>query len=72
MIQGHVGVTSWRFESSLRHLEINNLATTGLPRSERAAGQLATLNGATREIQGLLRDMHANPKRFLTIQLKLF
>jgi phospholipid/cholesterol/gamma-HCH transport system substrate-binding protein len=31
-----------------------------------------TLNGATREMQGLLRDMHANPKRFLTIQLKLF
>jgi phospholipid/cholesterol/gamma-HCH transport system substrate-binding protein len=31
-----------------------------------------TLNGATREMQGLLRDMHANPKKFLTIQLKLF
>jgi len=31
-----------------------------------------TLNGATKEMQTLLRDMHANPKRFLTIQLKLF
>jgi len=31
-----------------------------------------TLNAATREMQTLLRDMHTNPKRFLTIQLKLF
>jgi phospholipid/cholesterol/gamma-HCH transport system substrate-binding protein len=31
-----------------------------------------TLNSTTRELQGLLRDMHANPKRFLSIQLKLF
>ena len=31
-----------------------------------------SLNGTTREMQGLLVDMHKNPKRFLTIQLKLF
>ena len=31
-----------------------------------------SLNGVTRDIQGLVRDMHRNPKRFLTIQLKLF
>jgi phospholipid/cholesterol/gamma-HCH transport system substrate-binding protein len=31
-----------------------------------------TLNGATREMQSLLKDMRANPKKFLTIQLKLF
>jgi phospholipid/cholesterol/gamma-HCH transport system substrate-binding protein len=31
-----------------------------------------TLNSTTRELQGLMRDMHANPKKFLTIQLKLF
>ncbi len=31
-----------------------------------------SMNGATRELQSLLRDMHANPKRFLAIQLKLF
>ena len=31
-----------------------------------------SLNGTTREMQGLLQDMHKNPKRFLTIQLKLF
>jgi len=31
-----------------------------------------SLNSATREMQGLLRDMHANPKKFLSIQLKLF
>ena len=30
------------------------------------------LNGTTRELQGLLQDMHKNPKKFLTIQLKLF
>jgi phospholipid/cholesterol/gamma-HCH transport system substrate-binding protein len=42
-------------------------------------GQLMTnpqlyeaLNGATREMQMLLRDVHANPKKFLTIQLKIF
>ena len=42
-------------------------------------GQLMTnpqlyeaLNGATREVQSLLRDVHANPKKFLTIQLKIF
>ena len=31
-----------------------------------------SLNGVTKELQGLVRDMHANPKKFLTIQLKLF
>jgi phospholipid/cholesterol/gamma-HCH transport system substrate-binding protein len=31
-----------------------------------------TLNGATREMQSLMKDMRANPKKFLTIQLKLF
>jgi phospholipid/cholesterol/gamma-HCH transport system substrate-binding protein len=31
-----------------------------------------SLNGTTREMQGLLQDMHKNPKKFLTIQLKLF
>jgi phospholipid/cholesterol/gamma-HCH transport system substrate-binding protein len=31
-----------------------------------------TLNATTHEMQSLLRDMHANPKKFLTIQLKLF
>jgi phospholipid/cholesterol/gamma-HCH transport system substrate-binding protein len=31
-----------------------------------------SLNGATREVQSLVQDMHKNPKRFLTIQLKLF
>ncbi len=30
------------------------------------------INGATREIEGLLKDFRANPKKFLTIQLKLF
>ena len=31
-----------------------------------------SLNGTTREMQSLLVDMHKNPKKFLTIQLKLF
>ena len=31
-----------------------------------------SLNGATREMQGLIKDMHANPKKFLTIRLALF
>jgi phospholipid/cholesterol/gamma-HCH transport system substrate-binding protein len=31
-----------------------------------------SLTGTTREMQGLLQDMHKNPKKFLTIQLKLF
>jgi len=31
-----------------------------------------SLNGTTREMQSLLTDMHKNPKKFLTIQLKLF
>jgi phospholipid/cholesterol/gamma-HCH transport system substrate-binding protein len=31
-----------------------------------------TLNSATREMQSLMKDMRANPKKFLTIQLKLF
>ena len=30
------------------------------------------LDGTTREVQGLLRDFRANPKKFLTIQLKLW
>jgi phospholipid/cholesterol/gamma-HCH transport system substrate-binding protein len=30
------------------------------------------LNGTTREMNSLLADMHKNPKKFLTIQLKLF
>jgi phospholipid/cholesterol/gamma-HCH transport system substrate-binding protein len=31
-----------------------------------------SLDGMTREFQSLAKDMHANPKKFLTIQLKLF
>jgi phospholipid/cholesterol/gamma-HCH transport system substrate-binding protein len=31
-----------------------------------------SLNGTTREMQSLLTDVHKNPKKFLTIQLKLF
>jgi phospholipid/cholesterol/gamma-HCH transport system substrate-binding protein len=31
-----------------------------------------SLTGATNEFQSLAKDMHANPKKFLTIQLKLF
>jgi phospholipid/cholesterol/gamma-HCH transport system substrate-binding protein len=30
------------------------------------------LNGATREMHGLMKDFRANPKKFLRIQLKLF
>jgi phospholipid/cholesterol/gamma-HCH transport system substrate-binding protein len=30
------------------------------------------LNGSTRELNGLLKDFRANPKKFLTVQLKLF
>ena len=30
------------------------------------------LTTATRELQGLVKDMHANPKKFLTIRLTLF
>lgn len=30
------------------------------------------LNGATREMNGLMKDFRANPKKFLRIQLKLF
>jgi len=31
-----------------------------------------SLNGTTREMHSLVQDMHKNPKKFLTIQLKLF
>jgi len=31
-----------------------------------------SLNGATREFQSLAKDMRANPKKFLSIQLKIF
>jgi phospholipid/cholesterol/gamma-HCH transport system substrate-binding protein len=31
-----------------------------------------TLDGTTREVRGLLKDFRANPKKFLTIQLKIF
>jgi phospholipid/cholesterol/gamma-HCH transport system substrate-binding protein len=31
-----------------------------------------SLTGTTREVQGLIKDMHANPKKFLTIKLVLF
>lgn len=31
-----------------------------------------SLEGTSREIQGLLKDFRSNPKKFLTIQLKLF
>ena len=31
-----------------------------------------SMNGATRELQGLIKDMHANPKKFLRIKLALF
>ena len=36
-------------------------------------GQLyESLNGVTREMQGLVKDIHANPKKFLRIKLGLF
>lgn len=31
-----------------------------------------TLNGATREMQDLIKDIRANPKKFLRIKLALF
>ena len=31
-----------------------------------------SLNGVTREVQGLVKDIHANPKKFLRIKLGLF
>jgi phospholipid/cholesterol/gamma-HCH transport system substrate-binding protein len=31
-----------------------------------------SLNGTAREVQSLIKDMHANPKKFLTIKLVLF
>ncbi len=31
-----------------------------------------SMNGATRELQALIKDMHANPKKFLRIKLALF
>ncbi len=31
-----------------------------------------SLNGTAREVQGVMKDFRANPKKFLTIQLKLF
>jgi phospholipid/cholesterol/gamma-HCH transport system substrate-binding protein len=31
-----------------------------------------SLDGTTREVQGFMKDFRANPKKFLTIQLKLF
>jgi phospholipid/cholesterol/gamma-HCH transport system substrate-binding protein len=31
-----------------------------------------SLNGVTRETQGLIKDIHANPKKFLRIKLGLF
>lgn len=31
-----------------------------------------SLNGTTKEIQSMMKDFRANPKKFLTIQLKLF
>jgi phospholipid/cholesterol/gamma-HCH transport system substrate-binding protein len=31
-----------------------------------------SLNGATREFQGLAKDMRTNPKKFLTIRLTIF
>ena len=31
-----------------------------------------SIDGTSREVQGLLKDFRANPKKFLTIQLKLW
>jgi phospholipid/cholesterol/gamma-HCH transport system substrate-binding protein len=31
-----------------------------------------SMNGTAREVNGLMKDFRANPKKFLTIQLKLF
>ena len=31
-----------------------------------------SLDGTTREVRALLKDFRANPKKFLTIQLKIF
>ena len=31
-----------------------------------------SMNGTTRELQSLMKDLHANPKKFLTIRLTIF
>jgi len=31
-----------------------------------------SMDGTMREVQGMMKDFRANPKKFLTIQLKLF
>ena len=31
-----------------------------------------SMNGTAKELQSLMKDLHANPKKFLTIQLKIF
>jgi phospholipid/cholesterol/gamma-HCH transport system substrate-binding protein len=31
-----------------------------------------SMNGTMKEMNGVMRDFRANPKKFLTIQLKLF
>ncbi len=56
-----------------------NLAVDKINSGQGTIGQLAvnpqlyeSLNGVTREVQGLIKDVHANPKKFLRIKLALF
>ena len=56
-----------------------NLTVDKINAGQGTLGQLAVnpqlydaLTNATREFQALAKDMHANPKRFLTIRLGLF
>jgi phospholipid/cholesterol/gamma-HCH transport system substrate-binding protein len=56
-----------------------NLAIDKINSGQGTLGQLVvnpqlydTLNGTAREVQSLIKDMHANPKKFLTIKLVLF
>ena len=53
--------------------------TSGIVRGQGTIGQLVTnkalydnLNGATREMEGLMKDFRANPKKYLRIKLGLF
>src|SRR5690348_14895121 len=63
MIQGHVGVTSWRFESSLRHSAHQPLSDL-LPSLQRAGKRAFLLGNCTKSAPQILLKTHTKLTRY--------
>ena len=78
-IVGTMKIRKATFGFGTRYIAKMNGTVDKLNAGQGTVGQLLvnpqlyeSLNGTTRELHDLLRDFRANPKKFLSIKLKIF